>query len=314
MQWRSIIKALISASLLGALVLVVDLRKLVDTFLDISPLALVILTAGYLTGQLLSATKWWLIVRSGGFQSPWLRAVKAYFTGMFVNVLGIGTVGGDMTRALLVTDGTATKPAALASVVADRAHGLAVLASIGAMAAALFGHHQLPDSFVWMLFALGAAVPVGWFLLPLVVRKVLPRRMIFRETVEVMLGVFPRDRQTVIAITLLSALVHCLQISLYQIMAWGLDLHIPWRLLFLAVPFSNIVSTLPISWQGLGIRENALRFFFVPSILTNEQAIAFGTMWIFAVTVSGAIGGLVGTILGEAGKTPTASELLKPKT
>ena len=65
--------------------------------------------------------------------------------------------------------------------------------------------------------------------------------------------------------------------------------------LLLVIPFVNIVCSLPISWNGLGVREKAYTYFLTtaPAIVTYEQAVAFGAIWLLAVTVSSAIGGIV---------------------
>ena len=76
-------------------------------------------------------------------------------------------------------------------------------------------------------------------------------------------------------------------------MAAGFGSHIPWHVLLVTIPVVNILSTLPISWNGLGMRENGYVFFLAPLILSREEAVAFGAMWLFAMTVSSAIGGLV---------------------
>ncbi len=55
----------------------------------------------------------------------------------------------------------------------------------------------------------------------------------------------------------------------------------------------NILSSLAISWNGLGVRENGYLFFLAPLFISREHAIAFGVMWLLAMAISSAIGGLV---------------------
>jgi hypothetical protein len=293
MRLKTLLKAAISALLLWMLLRVVDLHALKATVLNISPGMIALVTLGYLVGQLLSSIKWWIIVRSSGVDTSLVAAFKAYFIGMFVNVLGIGTLGGDMTRAMLIATGPGSKAVGLASVVADRAHGLAVLATIGTAATALFGRHALEPTFVVMLVGLGLTILTGWFLGPRVLLAIVPRGAPIRTKAEMATRAFPRSPGIITLITAISFLFHLVQIGLHALMAAAVGVQVPWSYLFVAVPFANIVSTLPISWQGLGVRENAYRFFFVPAVLTGEQAIAFGAMWFFAMTVSGCIGGLV---------------------
>jgi hypothetical protein len=109
------------------------------------------------------------------------------------------------------------------------------------------------------------------------------------------MAIFPRDLKTLSTITSLSIVFHLLQISLHAVMAYGMGITISFTTLLLVIPFVNIVCSLPISWNGLGVREKAYTYFLTaaPAIVTYEQAVAFGAIWLLAVTVSSAIGGIV---------------------
>src|SRR5262245_56005102 len=87
----------------------------------------------YLTGQVLSAYKWSLLGRSVGFGRPVGDYVRFYFIGMFFNLFGPSTIGGDVVRALYLGEGR--RPGlAVNSVVFDRLSGLALLMALGAAA------------------------------------------------------------------------------------------------------------------------------------------------------------------------------------
>jgi uncharacterized membrane protein YbhN (UPF0104 family) len=130
-------------------------------------------------------------------------------------------------------------------------------------------------------------------------------------------AIFPRDPKTLAVITGISVVFHTLQISLHAVMAAGMGIDIPLATLFVVIPFVNIASSLPISWQGLGVRENSYIFFLTaaPAIVSKEQAVAFGALWLLAVTVSSAIGGIVALVSGDlrtlkstAEKTPLVGQ------
>jgi uncharacterized membrane protein YbhN (UPF0104 family) len=63
--------------------------------------------------------------------------------------------------------------------------------------------------------------------------------------------------------------------------------------LLVTIPVINILSSLPISWSGLGVRENGYLFFLAPQFISREHAISFGVMWLLAMAISSAIGALV---------------------
>ena len=270
----------------------VDMTELKHSILSIPLPTLVLVVVVYFFGQLLSSYKWWLLARSGGIDVPWLLAFKAYFLGMFVNCFGLGTVGGDFARAL-VLGGLKQKTTSLASVFADRVHGLTILSTIGLASMAFFGRQHMGSEFLLLLPLCVIVVVMGWYFGPGLALALLPKQGVIHKKMQEIAGAFPRDLGTIGYISLVSFVFHLLQISLHQIMAAGFGIHIPWQVLLVTIPVVNILSTLPISWNGLGVRENGYVFFLAPLILSREQAVAFGAMWLLAMTISSAIGGLV---------------------
>lgn len=281
--------------------------QLAITFRNIPIPQLLLVVVGYFAGQLLSSYKWCTIANAGGVEASYPAALRAYFIGMYLNCFGLGTVGGDVARGLLLAPGQHRKAEALASVVADRLHGLAVLSGIGAVAACTYGIHSLEPRLAFVLIGLGGGIALGWFFAPPIVLKLLPASNKFRHKVEAILGAFPRRPAIIIRITAISIVFHLTQISLHRVMGLAVGVEIPWSVLLVTIPFVNILSTLPISWNGLGVRERAYVFFLVPTVLQPEHAVAFGAMWLLAVTVSSAIGGIVAVVTKDFSKLDDAA-------
>jgi uncharacterized membrane protein len=84
-------------------------------------------------------------------------------------------------------------------------------------------------------------------------------------------------------------------------MAAGVGATIPITLLFVIIPMVNIASSLPISWNGLGVRETSYMFFLstAPVVLSPEQATAFGAIWLLAVTTTSVVGGFIAMFSGD---------------
>jgi hypothetical protein len=101
----------------------------------------------YLVGQCLSAYKWSLLGRSVGFALPLHEYVRFYFVGMFFNLFGLSTLGGDLVRALYLGGGK--RPGlAINSVVFDRMSGLVTLMALGAFALPRVPALRLPVALV----------------------------------------------------------------------------------------------------------------------------------------------------------------------
>jgi len=319
MNTKSLIKLTLSILMVGLVLRSVDFANLRATFLTMSPWAVILVVLGYTTGQLLSSLKWWTIARSGGITTPYPAALKAYFIGMFLNCFSFGMLGGDAARGILVAQGQPKKTEGIASVVADRVHGLIVLSCIALTTSALMGSDRVSPDLIQLLLLLVVGCSAGWLLGP----WLLPRLPFMRTTrlglkLQQVMAIFPRDPKTLIFITAISVVFHLVQISLHAVMAAGMGVAIPFTTLLLVIPFVNIVCSLPISWNGLGVREKAYTYFLAtaPAIVSYEQAVAFGAIWLLAVTVSSAIGGIVAMMSEDLRtlKAQPACEQRQPET
>ena len=288
---KALIKIAVSIAMLYLVVRMVDFAELSKTLARIPLWVVFTIVFGYMLGQIISAWKWWLIARAGQVDSSYWTALKSYFIGMYVNCFGLGIIGGDVVRGLLLADGKPVKAPAIASVVADRAHGLAVLALLGTIATLIFGLGTLAPVYSYILLVIGLCLVLGWFLGPIIVLKVVPPDNRFRQKIEEMNEVFPHKPSVILLVTIISAAFHLLHIALHAVMAYGVGATIGWSTLLVAIPFVNILSSLPISWNGLGVRENGY-LFFLAAVLTREEALAFGALWLLGIIVTSAFGGI----------------------
>jgi hypothetical protein len=290
---KLLIRISISLAMLTLALRLVHINELKEGLLSIPLPALGMVVVIFFFSQLLSSYKWWLLARSGNIETSWLLAVRAYFLGMAVNWFGLGTVGGDLARALVLGSKSKQKTTALASVFADRLHGITVLAAIGVVSIAFAGRQHIGREYLVLLPACTITVAVAWYFGPGIALAALPKGGALHKNMEQVAQVFPRDPPTISYVSLISLVFHLLQIFLHQVMAAGFGIQIPWPVLLVTIPVINILSSLPISWNGLGVRENGYLFFMAPQFLSREHAIAFGVMWLLAMAASSAIGALV---------------------
>lgn len=302
MKAKNIIKPAITVVLLLVVAYSVSWDKFLETLSSINFTTACLVVVGYTAGQLLSSVKWWTIVRSGGIDVPYASALKAYFIGMFVNCFGsgLGTVGGDVARGIIVAGPLPKKTEGVAAVIADRIHGLTVLSMIALSTSFVFHTDRVPLFIILALLGLVVGFMAGWIIGPQLLTLLPGESKVVRKLRQVA-SIFPRDLRTVSVITALSVVFHTTQILLHAVMASALGAQIPLATLFVVIPLVNIASSLPISWNGLGVRENSYMFFLTaaPALVSKEQAAAFGALWLLAVTVTSALGGIVALISGD---------------
>ncbi|MCB0337498.1 MAG: flippase-like domain-containing protein, partial [Bdellovibrionales bacterium] len=136
-------------------------------------------------------------------------------------------------------------------------------------------------------------VSLSWVFGPRIATALLKNHERTRQTIENTSKGFPQSFRCIASITFLSLCFHSFQIFLHWIICIGLNAPVPITVLFTTIPFINIFSSLPVSWNGLGVRESGYIFFLTPFYLTQEQVIAMGALWLLAATISSGIGGIL---------------------
>lgn len=247
----------------------------------------------YLLGQLVSAAKWRVLINQAGISRSYGETAKAYFMGMFFNAFGIGTVSGDIARAVALKPAKGERAAAIATVAADRIHGLLVLMSIGTISVLLvqppvLGTNAAP------LAAVGAiALLVVWLAGPGLLLSVFPADHRFASAAQKAAAAFPRKLKPLGLTTLLSTAFHLSQLMLFYYIAHLVGAQISFPYVLATVPLVNVAATLPLSVNGLGVREALTVLFFVPVGVDREMAVAIAAIWFTVVTVVSAVGGIL---------------------
>lgn len=246
----------------------------------------------YVVSQGMSALKWQWILSALKLHREFSKVVGAYFIGMFVNIAGLGTVGGDGIRAIAVAPLKGEKARAFGSVLLDRLHGLAVLSIIGAV-----GIVCNPPS---ILGEVGRTLAVLFLVGVLLAVSVLPRILDFLQQQEYfgtslqngVLNLRSVSWRVLVAVSCLSFLFHTLQIAMHYIMGEAIGLNVPFSYWLAIVPLVNIASSLPISFNGLGVREILCILLLTPLGVSEQSAVALSALWLAIVVVVGILGGV----------------------
>ena len=245
----------------------------------------------YLGGQVLSAYKWAVLGRSVGLDRSLLDYTRFYFIGMFFNLFGPSTIGGDVVRALYLGDGRRRR-LALSSVLFDRASGLAVMMALGATALLLFPRYGFPWPLTLGIGGGGTALLLGWWMGPRLVRW-LPERNRIRRQVENDLAPFWRDRRLLLRIAALSLAFHLTQVGVQWILARGVGTDLPASYCMIVYPVVSLMTALPVSVAGLGVREGGYLYFLTRIDVDDSIAVTLGLAWFTVTVLAGLLGGVL---------------------
>ncbi len=250
----------------------------------------------YVGGQVMSTLRWQLLGALLRIPAPFIDYLAYYFIGMFTNVFVPGLVGGDALRAIYLGRRHQRLGEAVASVIADRGVGMVGLFWLAAAAAAGLSA-AVPPSVRGPTIVVGLVALAGYAALPLIgkLAQRMPERIaVIAQTVEPYLS---RPLAMLPAVALSVALQLSLAVCQW-LLARGLGLDTPLALFVLCVPIANVFASLPVTLNGLGLRETAYLMLFASAGLGHSDAIALGLLW-FAATALGNLTGVVSFVLTE---------------
>jgi len=174
---------------------------------------------------------------------------------------------------------------------------------LAAIAAIFLNFGHIPPSVARPTIAVGAIAMAGFLVSPIVARLIhlMPRPV--RRAGGLVAPYLHHPGTLLLPIALSVLLQIGLAVSQY-ILAVGLGLTAPLSLFILCVPIANVFASLPLTLNGLGIRESAYLVLFGMAGMRKEDAIALGLLW-FAATMAG---GLTGAISFVTTPAPVALE------
>jgi len=292
MRW--LIRVLVSGAIIVYVLVDVDLGDLGHALTHVHPapvLGAVVLT---LWSQAISAYKWSWIAEAVGFRRSFADYWRFYFIGMFFNLFGPSTVGGDVVRALYLGAGE-RRGVAVASVVFDRLSGVVTLVMVGAVAFLAFQQYHFPRSMILGAAAIGSALVVAWWTAPRLVPLLPATRWTerLRRAVGTDLAPLWRDRGLLGGIAVISVVFHLTQVAAQYVLARAVGLALPFSYCLIFSPMINVLTALPVSLNGVGVREGGYLYFLTRIDVDDSIAVTMSVLAFGVTVVGGLLGGLV---------------------
>ena len=171
--------------------------------------------------------------------------------------------------------------------------GLGMLLSIGCSGILILRPDHFPDLAYPLAILSLLGIALFWIAGPVLLLRLLGESRRFGPMALQAAKAFPHHPKSLISAALISLIFHSVQIFMIYVIAQ--ELHAPLTLgyLFATVPLVNALATLPLSIQGIGVRESMYVLFFTPHGVSHEAAVAFGAIWLVVVTLTSAISGLL---------------------
>lgn len=257
-----------------------------------------------LLGQVVAALRWKTVWGAG---SPsWMYLSRLYLIGGFFSLFLPTSVGGDAVRAAAAAQASGRPGAVLASVLLDRllgtvalmVYGIAGLLLAPAFAGRLMEAAQVRSSSrSLLLVAVVGLLLLGGLLL--LARRSVRLRAIIADGVAAVLQLGQTPSALVLALSLAFA-VQGIYLLLWLVLGMAVALPLPAATLLVTVPIVTAATMLPITLNGLGVREAAWLVLLKGSGVPDGQIVSFSLLYLGANLIVGITGGLIFMAKGTA--------------
>jgi len=258
----------------------------------------------YCLGQMISAYKWYLLLEPVRLVVSYGRAVAIYFIGMFFNIFLPTIVGGDAVKAIVLSRETGAAGRATMSVFMERNVGLLALLTIAAIAVwyapplRLLGL-SLPMLVLVLLAAYVAAnlvlaSPRAYAAVDAIVAFTPLGGMRHRAS-SLYDGLVPyRHHVGLLAIaTALSFLFQAIVIGVVFLNARALGQSFSISALAVFVPLISLASMVPVTVNGLGVREALYVLLFGQLGASRDVAVSLALLYLAVTFVASLPGGII---------------------
>ena len=243
------------------------------------------------------AYKWHMLLKVKDTSISFSSAVKSYYIGTFIGFFLPATVGGDIVRVLKLRSERKKGTDVLSSVILERMLGL-IAAAILAPIAVLFliSFFEL-DIWIFLLiagvllflFIIFMLLPFNEFIFQKINKNQrLARSLLFNKFKKLYQSYaeYKNHRSLLVLFLILSILEQLIPVVANYLACRALNLSIPFIYFLLIIPLVQLISKIPISFEGFGINEGLLVYFFALLGLSGTGAFTIGLLGHISIMIA----------------------------
>jgi len=293
---KTALKGSVSIGVLGLLFSRMDRDRMFEILKGIEPGVLLLAVLVFVLAQSVSTLRWRILLPG---RYGYGRLFSLYFIGSFFNNFLPTAIGGDLVKTYYLYRDERDLGAATTAVFMDRYVGMAALLVMGSTGMYLTRRIVVSE----MLPAAYALLVSGYLLSVFFLWRVpwdrwIKRLRTFREP----LLRYEARKGSVLKALLLSFIVQFLVISCVAVLGRGLGLDLEAKYYLAFVPMASVISMIPVSISGIGLRESAMAYLLGRIGIGIEEAVTLSLLWYGTVAVSSLIGAVEYVRIGSLEK------------
>ncbi|MFZ6006194.1 MAG: lysylphosphatidylglycerol synthase transmembrane domain-containing protein [Nitrospirota bacterium] len=268
----------------------IGIQTIINNIRMLSPETFIAAVGMYIAATYLSSRRWNLLIPQ---DVETKRLFPLYMMGSFFNAYMPGIIGGDAVKAYYLSkvlkedNSTHTSQSslsiAIASVFMDRYIGFSALLSISIIAFP-FGFNYLEGTHVkWLMPMVLVAFISGSII---VFKFRLGERVKFLFRIYEYFQIYSRKKGVLFKAFLYSVVIQISGIIAIYILSKGISLNISFLSLLIFVPIIILISFIPVSISGIGLREGAFVIFLGTIGVPSDLAMTLSILWFLSVVVA----------------------------
>ncbi len=297
----NLLRILIGILLIVFLLIKLDIEKIFLQFKSLNIKFLLYALIPYFLFIVVSAWRWQVLLDYKRMAMPFKNSLIIYFISLFFNNFLPTTVGGDVMRVLYSMKNRKTD--ALAIVLADRILGFVGLFIFGLFAVVYLYLFQKRTEFILlMIIGLFALIFLTFILFSERVYAIFAPIMVKIKLLKIgdrinnlhrTMTDFGSAWGVIILCIIQSIIIQALlAIAPYLVLQSMGNFEVSLLPFFIYLPIINVISMIPISFNALGVRENAYVFLFQRAGLNGEVSITVSLVSFFLIFLWSLLGGV----------------------
>jgi uncharacterized protein (TIRG00374 family) len=302
--YSALLRALLSGGLIAGMIYLAGPERIWRSLSHMDPGVFLLACGVFAIGQVMAALRWRVVLRSLRDNPPGLWFIIGLnHIGEFLNFFLPSTMGGDVARAEMAKSYSGGRSGSYVAVLFDRFSAFIAVVLIGTCAVCLsyvgigwFDWQVALLSFLFVAITIAVFVVLETSLaqrvLDLLDRRPLAKFVAILRNILSLLQGCAANKPMLFRIVGLALLIQFCLIVVVHLLSVALGLKVEFYFHFIAIPVITLVTLLPISLNGLGVREILFVLLYSKVGVPSEMALALSFSWTLVLVLFALYGGL----------------------
>ena len=292
-----LLKALITFGCLLFIINNVDLEYIANILIKINWLLFIVSVALLLSTNCVAAWRWQILLNIDQHNVPLLPLVKYYFISLFFGMFLPTAVGGDLVRWYYLKKYSIEQSEIISSIIYERFIGVFTLTMLSFFIFIIdinvlaFDIIKITVALIFlvcsfMMFLFTSKLTFNFSILDKIKNKLQLLAAICNG-----FAIYSCNLPCLLSVLIISIIIHLISITSIYLLSLSLGLDIPLIYFLVVLPPAWLLTMLPISIGGIGLREGAIIILLVSIGVAQPDAVALSILMLLQILVQTVLGG-----------------------